>query len=91
MVLCRWGEGQEDCGANNLKGQNTCCAVFCLLSPGISVWLTQVPVPVGACGSVTGFEHIWVQAWSRGTVCCRGLSLTLVSSDSVCFCHLTAI
>ena len=29
-------------------------------------------------------EHIWVQAWSNGMVCCNGLSFTLVSSDLVC-------
>lgn len=86
MVLCRWGEGEEDCGANSLKGSG----FFAVLSSSSSYLGAVSLVHTGAfpCRCIRlsslGSEHIWVQAWSNSMACCNGLSLTLVSSDPVC-------
>lgn len=94
MVLCRWGEGEEDCGANSLKGSGFFVVLYSSSSNLGAVSLVHTGAFPCRCIwlSNLGSEHIWVQAWSNSMACCNGLSLTLVFFWlSMCFCHLTGL
>ena len=67
MVLCRWGEGEEDCGANSLKRSGFFAVLYSSSSFLGAVSLVRTGAFPCRCIwlSNLGSEHIWVQAWSN--------------------------